>query len=883
MVDLADNVWRDFVTDGVPASGTNKPLKAKIREWGVWVETFVQSAAAGSSLVYGLKSSLDVALNHGPGSMGWVVADPTVANNGIYQKAGASGTGSWSRMADLPYSFIKAADAGAGTANAIVATTSVPVPSADGGALIALNIFETNTDAATVAFNGGSALTIKTNNGNDVLSGYLAAGAIVAGYVSGTTFRLISDVATSADRAAAEQAAADAAASAAGVNLPPVSAADAGKLLYVKADGTGYEKSYLRRDYRHLVDDFGLVVDGATDGRAVIATAFSTITSEGTKRRLYLPAGVTRLDYSTLVSLTPPTGLEFFGDGPEDSILEIVCTGGTRTIFNVNAADIVFRDIGLRFVSSVTGIALCFSLGNSTNLSLLGVNINGGVAFTGADPDNTLNWQVHAIQRQNSEWSGLYVDDCEWSFLNRFYLNDHLQTSAITRRVRFGSGFFGHDFFREGFAINAPGCLSEDWEFDGCDTRDCLDRSGVIHHYGIGNGKRVRVVNCNIRGAGSGIHIEESADGSVVANNVMNLTEAGATAIRLLDNNVGTGSSVSPRNIVISGNTAKGPGRNSVDSRGILFANDVTNDGPVFGANVYGNIMEGFERGYAADDDQRFVNAFGNIARDCFWGYWATENSRRLVRDRFQNNQAVDCMINYRHDNVSFGLWGGKNSAAVREMFGGAYATGRWTPLLGSDGTNAIGAAVSPATDLRLTSGDGAAASVAVNGTALVGSFLQYRAADGRLRFDVKMRIRISVAAVGAFIGFTDQNSTLEFPIELGAAGAITSNASNAVGFCFHTIMDDPDRWVGLGVKNDVDTAVMATGTAPVLDTYQVLSVEVNTDGSADFFIDNTQVGSTLANAVDPTVFLTPIMFIYSRTTQDRRIEAEYAMASVGP
>lgn len=34
MVDTANTIWRDFVTDGVPASGAKQPEKVKIREWG---------------------------------------------------------------------------------------------------------------------------------------------------------------------------------------------------------------------------------------------------------------------------------------------------------------------------------------------------------------------------------------------------------------------------------------------------------------------------------------------------------------------------------------------------------------------------------------------------------------------------------------------------------------------------------------------------------------------------------------------------------------------------------------------------------------------------------------------------------------------------------
>ncbi|WP_164777821.1 tail fiber domain-containing protein [Sinorhizobium meliloti] len=134
--------------------------------------------------------------------MAWVVGDPTVANNGVYQKNGASGTGSWTRRRDLPYSFIVASDVGAGTLNAIQATTSIP---ASESALILLNIFEANTASpVTVSFNGEAALTVKTNSGNDVSAGGLTAGMIVLGIVSGSTFRLVSDQASASIVAAAE-------------------------------------------------------------------------------------------------------------------------------------------------------------------------------------------------------------------------------------------------------------------------------------------------------------------------------------------------------------------------------------------------------------------------------------------------------------------------------------------------------------------------------------------------------------------------------------------------------------------------------------------------------------------------------------------------------
>src|SRR5690606_13832238 len=111
----------------------------------------------------------------------------------------------------LPYSFILATNTNSGDPNAIEATTAIPIPAADGGALIALPIVADNTASpVTVSFNGGPALTIKTIADNDVPATALAAGMIVWGFKKGDEFRLATDLSSAASQAAAEAAAQEA-------------------------------------------------------------------------------------------------------------------------------------------------------------------------------------------------------------------------------------------------------------------------------------------------------------------------------------------------------------------------------------------------------------------------------------------------------------------------------------------------------------------------------------------------------------------------------------------------------------------------------------------------------------------------------------------------
>ncbi|HCJ70821.1 hypothetical protein [Agrobacterium pusense] len=190
MVDItAAEVFRDFVTDGVPSSGAHNPRKPDIRKLLKQYETIIAAFTASGGVIYASKAALDADLARPENTMAWVLGDGVAANNGIYRKVGTSGAGNWVRAGDLPYSFILASNVGAGTPSAIQATTAIPV---SGSALILLQIAEDYAGvAATVSFNGAAPLAIKTNSGEDVRN--LAGGSVVYGVISGGVFRLAND------------------------------------------------------------------------------------------------------------------------------------------------------------------------------------------------------------------------------------------------------------------------------------------------------------------------------------------------------------------------------------------------------------------------------------------------------------------------------------------------------------------------------------------------------------------------------------------------------------------------------------------------------------------------------------------------------------------
>lgn len=186
-------IWRDYVTDGVPASGVSQPSKPDIRAWAGEVERSITSQvlAAGGGL-YDTLVDLEADLSPADLSPAWVYADATAANNGIYRKNGAADAGSWDRVLDLPFSVIPVTISNA-DGDAIVGTTALPVPAADMGAILIMTPAADNTGAVTIALNGEAAAALTGQDAAAMQAGYLQAGSVIAFFKLGAGYRTLND------------------------------------------------------------------------------------------------------------------------------------------------------------------------------------------------------------------------------------------------------------------------------------------------------------------------------------------------------------------------------------------------------------------------------------------------------------------------------------------------------------------------------------------------------------------------------------------------------------------------------------------------------------------------------------------------------------------
>jgi hypothetical protein len=103
--ETANAVYRDYEVDGVPTSGAHEPVKAEIRAYeslqNAAIDALLDATALTDVLPFETRALLFADLAHAAGVWAVVFADATAAYNGMYLKSGASGTGSWTKKADI--------------------------------------------------------------------------------------------------------------------------------------------------------------------------------------------------------------------------------------------------------------------------------------------------------------------------------------------------------------------------------------------------------------------------------------------------------------------------------------------------------------------------------------------------------------------------------------------------------------------------------------------------------------------------------------------------------------------------------------------------------------------------------------------------------------
>lgn len=198
-----------------------------------------------------------------------------------------------------------------------------------------------------------------------------------------------------------------------------------------------------------------------------------------------------------------------------------------------------------------------------------------------------------------------------------------------------------------------------------------------------------------------------------------------------------------------------------------------------------------------------------------------------------------------------------------------------WSSTAGSGTGNevatTIAASINGEVTMKTASDDGAHSA---NGTLLTGINLGYKANQGGLVMEARLKLD-AVTAVALFVGFTDTiSTTVELPIFLVAAD-IDSDAADACGVGFDTDGTTAQFFHG-GVKAGADTVPAYSGGAPGVATYVTIRVEVSAAGAVRGFINGTAIGAAVANAVTVTTALTPCIAVANRSAAQRVMTIDY-------
>lgn len=139
-----------------------------------------------------------------------------------------------------------------------------------------------------------------------------------------------------------------------------------------------------------------------------------------------------------------------------------------------------------------------------------------------------------------------------------------------------------------------------------------------------------------------------------------------------------------------------------------------------------------------------------------------------------------------------------------------------------------------------------------------------FKANQGQVRFLARVKLP-AITNISAFAGFTDDTGTIEAPIyEDTGAGVAASDATDAVGFLFDTA-NGHTAVQCVGVQNGADRTPVDL-TAPTANVWETWEILLDTGGDASFFRNGVAAGY-IADAVTPTVPLTPTFSVFPHTT----------------
>lgn len=350
---------------------------------------------------------------------------------------------------------------------------------------------------------------------------------------------------------------------------------------------------------------------------------------------LHLPAG------STIASVD---NLRVVGTSRSDSRIVVTADTSSANLFHTDGLELENLTIQFDQAGGLTHGAVARVRGGATHCRIRNCTILGDTFYPDPNTLERATYVVHLAGDAGEIIDDVEVSDCEIRSVAYVTLKTN-STESATRSLRQSRNIL-IDCYREPLGLNSPGgdcdlvVVTENIvrDFNGAATSDSL----VIGFAGC----RKVVCSSNILEADARIFIycEEACRDVVIADNVCVgnpsvASETGQVGIGVNPNDT-TGTMERTRNITVTGNVLRNTGPRA--GIGIWFWDfkTGTEEFAVDGANVQGNLVEGYDTGYRVMvENDNPVSVQGNIARDCTIGF--AENHGAAAR--YESNVSAGC------------------------------------------------------------------------------------------------------------------------------------------------------------------------------------------------------------------------------------------------
>jgi len=176
---------------------------------------------------------------------------------------------------------------------------------------------------------------------------------------------------------------------------------------------------------------------------------------------------------------------------------------------------------------------------------------------------------------------------------------------------------------------------------------------------------------------------------------------------------------------------------------------------------------------------------------------------------------------------------------------------------------------------IRGGSADDSSADISV----VYGTLVWRAESGGPLIMEARMKPVTSLSLM-YFVGFSDE-ATAEMPLDYNG-GSFTSTADDAVGFYYAGGETDATwRYGGSADTVDSDQAAVSSTYNPVVGTWQTFRVVINSDGSANFYIDGNIIAENVSGCVTAATAIMPFIMICDDGAAGS-LDVDYILVSKG-